>query len=650
VKGSRGAEERRRDGERDWFSLIRLGAVIGGCILWAWKPALGWGLVLAGAPWLFQALAGQRTFGRSKRLELLDVSLVLFLLTAGVGVWASYDRDGSRAIFFIPPSIMNLVEGAVQPIGWQKLWGLFLAALLYYALAATKAAKGQRRALGLLAGFGALVALVFIATHDWAAEPSEWEPITRLGEAIQAPLPPPLPGGLLDPNGAGGVVAPLLPLSLGLAVEAGRKRAWLMAWGLLTGVAMALGLLLTASRGAWIGLGGALALGIAWWLAGRLGRQKQRLAIFVGLVALGVLAVLLAVVGISPLRAMTLESFDFTNRLNIFSQAALLVRDYPFTGCGLGSFALVHSTYALLIHVPVIGHAHSLLLDIAVEQGIVGALAAAVVWGGAAWLGMRELARAEGPRPVLAAGLLSLAVLVIHTLMDDPIYVSRGIPLLWASAGVVVATLRDRKAGWPVPRRWRWLVVGMALLGLLLLGLFGRTLTATWCANLGAVAQTLVELPPYDYNHFDDPTLDQIRQREDLSAAEAYFHRALALDPGQVTARTRLAHIALGRGEYETALEHTQAAWEAGHRDRITRLLLGDALVAQGRVEEAAAVARGLEWAESRLNGQAWYRYWVNEDWQRAAYALRAVLLLDPENAYAGGWIESAEEKAAQGP
>jgi hypothetical protein len=413
---------------------------------------------------------------------------------------------------------------------------------------------------------------------------------------------------------------------------------------------MALGLLLTTSRGAWIGLGGALALGIAWWLTGRLGRRKQRLAIFAGLVALAVLAVLLAVVGISPLRVMTLESFDFTNRLNIFSQAALLVRDYPFTGCGLGNFPLVHSTYALLIHVPVLDHAHSLFLDIAVEQGVIGALAAAVVWGGASWLGMREMARAKGPRPVLAAGLLSLAVLVIHGLMDDPIYCGVGSPLLWAPAGVVVATLRDRKAGWLVPRRWRWLVVGMALLGLLLVGLFGRTLVATWCANLGAVAQTLMELPGYDYDHFDNPTLDQIRQREDLSAAEAYFDRALALDPGQVTARTRLAHIALGRGEYETALKHTQAAWEAGHRDRVTRLLLGDALVAQGRVEEAAAMVRGLEWAESRLNGQAWYRYWVDEDWQRAMYAWQAVLLLDPQDTYAGAWVEQAEERTAQGP
>ena len=201
-----------------------------------------------------------------------------------------------------------------------------------------------------------------------------------------------------------------------------------------------------------------------------------------------------------------------------------------------------------------------------------------------------------------------------------------------------------------MPQRRRRFLVGTALLGLLLLGLFGRKLVAAWYAGLGAVAQTKVELPLYDYNNFDDPTLDQIRGREDFSVAEAYFDRALAFDPGQVTARTRLAQIALGRGEYETALENMQAAWEAGHRDRVTRLLLGDALVAHGRLEEAVAVVRGLEGAEGRLSGQAWYRYWVGEDWQRAAYAWNTVLILNPQDSYAATWVQPAEERAAQSP
>jgi tetratricopeptide (TPR) repeat protein len=185
--------------------------------------------------------------------------------------------------------------------------------------------------------------------------------------------------------------------------------------------------------------------------------------------------------------------------------------------------------------------------------------------------------------------------------------------------------------------------VGAALLVFaVLLTLLWRPLAAAWYANLGAVSQTLVELRSYDYHHFYDPTLDQVRQREDLSRAVGYFERALALDPGQVTARTRLAQIALARGEYETALEHTLAAWEAGYRDRVTRLVLGDALVAQGRVDEAAALVKGLERAGWRLEGQALSRYQRNGDWQRAAYAWRTVLALDPGNA----WVRQAAERA----
>jgi hypothetical protein len=76
--------------------------------------------------------------------------------------------------------------------------------------------------------------------------------------------------------------------------------------------------------------------------------------------------------------------------------------------------------------------------------------------------------------------------------------------------------------------------------------------------------------------------------------------------------------------------------------------VLGDALVAKGRVEQAAAVVKGLEFGESRLRGQAFYRYQQHGDWQRAAYALRTVLALDPGNESVRSAAARAEEKAAQ--
>jgi cytochrome c-type biogenesis protein CcmH/NrfG len=171
-------------------------------------------------------------------------------------------------------------------------------------------------------------------------------------------------------------------------------------------------------------------------------------------------------------------------------------------------------------------------------------------------------------------------------------------------------------------------------------------LAASWFANMGAVHQTLVELQAYDYRSFDDPTLDEVRQRVDLSRAVNCFQRAIALDPAQVTARTRLAQIALARRRYDAGLEHALAAWQVGYRDRVTRLVLGDALVAQGLTEEAAKLVVGLEFSESRLEGQAYYRYQRNGDWERAAHVYRTLLALDPGNARLRQAVERAEAQA----
>ena len=78
-------------------------------------PAWGWAAVgVAVAPWLAQ---WDRKWQRL-RPAALETTILLFLLSAGVGVWVSYDRGGLHAIF------------PAYPVGWAKLWGLLLAALL----------------------------------------------------------------------------------------------------------------------------------------------------------------------------------------------------------------------------------------------------------------------------------------------------------------------------------------------------------------------------------------------------------------------------------------------------------------------------------------------------------------------------------------
>jgi O-antigen ligase len=621
--------------------LARFFWVAAAAAVWCLMPQWGlWILVLAIVPWAVHAVGS----GTERHPTAFDGALLLFTALAGTSLAAAYDPRGQYPVFF-------------DPVGWDKFWGLSLALMLFKALTSLRMEAERRWAMRLFTGVGALVALWFVTTNNWDATSEKFAFVPGLGRLVQSLLPS-LGGQQINPNVAGGLAALILPINLDSWARSarcqGEQSLFWTVYKLASTAMMGLALLLSSSRGAWLGLVGALGLTAIWRLTGWMGGDTRRVAVFLGLVAAAALVGGSILTVSPPLRTRILESEAFGHRVQIFLEAVLLVRDYPFTGCGLGQFPLVHSTYSLLIHVPVLVYAHATALGVAVEQGLPAALTLVGVWTGAAWTGMRALARSKRAPMGLVAGLLGLVVLNIHGLFDSVIYGTRALALLWLPVGLIAGASREiawrmEDSGRQRVVRWSWRGLAAAAATVLVIGsLFWRPLAAGWHANLGAVKQTLVELRAYDWRRFDDPTLDEVRRQEDLSAAVAHFERALAFDSEQRTARTRLAQIALARGAYREGLAHARAAWEAGHRDRVTRLVLGEALVAQGRVDQAVSVVRGLERAATRFDGQAFYRYWTSQDWQRAAYAWRAVLRLDPENERVRKSVEYAEEKMAQ--
>jgi len=540
----------------------------------------------------------------------------------------------------------------LTPVGWQALWGVVLAGFLFYALVGVTSQVGQRWLMALCAGLGAAGALWFAAAQDWTQEPAKLVAITRLGWAVQAALPH-LPGEWLNTNIVAGVFAILLPSSLGLALGGAQGDRWSQwMWrgvGWASIALIGLGLLLTTSRGAWSAAAISLGLAAIWWLAGRRIQRQRRLVYVSGAVALLLGAGVLALLLWPGLRTWVWWGAAAADRVGIYREALLLVRDYPITGFGLGAFAVQHSTYALLIHVPILAYAHSLYLDVALGQGLYGLLAALSVLGGALVLGLVALCRVQRPPPVLGVGLLSLVVMLVHGVVDDPLYISRAMPLLWLPAGLVVAGTRNAESRLYVSVR-AGIGYSLAAVGLLLLVgcTFWRPLRALSLANLGAVRQAQIELSAYGHRDHGDPSLDEIRQHVDLTEVEELFEVALELQPDQVTARTRLAAIALSRGAYAQALAHVQAAWDAGYRDRVTRLLLGDALIAAGDPDGALDVVRGTRWADTRLLGQAWDRYWWAGDYRRAADAWRVIVGLDPSDENARQWLAEARARTEE--
>jgi len=205
-----------------------------------------------------------------------------------------------------------------------------------------------------------------------------------------------------------------------------------------------------------------------------------------------------------------------------------------------------------------------------------------------------------------------LIVLLVHGLVDDPLYSHRAALLfMLAPSGLITGMWRitapATPAALPSPRGRRAWLIGAVLVALLLAGalLARRPLTAAWHANLGALSQTRAEMTVYDEAHFDRLSLDAVRRQVDTRAAEAHLAQALALDPGNVTATQRLAMLARARGDYSTSLALLERIAALGASDRITRLLLGDALVADGQVARAAQIVTGLPFAKARLGGLA---------------------------------------------
>lgn len=137
-------------------------------------------------------------------------------------------------------------------------------------------------------------------------------------------------------------------------------------------------------------------------------------------------------------------------RVEVWSRAWMIIRDFPLTGVGMGLFAdtvqwfypYTRTDAAAGMFVP---HAHNLFLQIAVDLGIPGLISWLLVFGAAihsAWQGARQgLALQNGWLLGLGTGLLAaFSAAAVHGLTDAVVWgMVRPAPLLWALFGLAFA-------------------------------------------------------------------------------------------------------------------------------------------------------------------------------------------------------------------
>ena len=256
-------------------------------------------------------------------------------------------------------------------------------------------------------------------------------------------------GTFEQPNPYAGYLGLIIPVALGvvLAVFSNRSSVfrktedWILKTGYYALAAVALAAMLAAllmswSRGAWLGVAAGLVVVIV---------VQSRRAFVLSVIAAFVLtfAILLSSINVIPsaiaerfsgigdyfgvfdVRGVKVDDANFAivERMAHWQAAAEMFADHPWLGVGFGNYAAVYPGYALPRWSDPLGHAHNYYLNVAAEAGLIGLIAYLLLWIAAVWQGWRALGATRGVPSVwhsIAAGLLGMVVVLsIHNGFDN---------------------------------------------------------------------------------------------------------------------------------------------------------------------------------------------------------------------------------------
>jgi putative inorganic carbon (HCO3(-)) transporter len=351
----------------------------------------------------------------------VDWLMLLAIVLLPIGLWASVDLSMSW------PAIAKVVAGFA----------------FFYGLAGLAGTRWMRFVPWMVLVLAAGLAMLVLLTTRWT--PAK---IPVLPEFVYGLLPAlrlPLDVNGIHPNLAGHMMALLLLPAIALALWApGRRVRWTA--GAIS-VLLGLVLLLSQSRGAWIAAAGALAI-MPWLRYRRWWTVVLALAVIAAILAVWQGPVVLERL-LFPIAAGDEVSVNtLPGRLEIWSRAILLLRDFGLTGGGAGNFEQVVMTLYPPFFTSIMGgfgHAHNVYLQMAVDFGLPGLIVfVAFLIGMAASLvvstRLGKALPAEGSAASLAIGLFgSLLVVVIHGLVDAPLATPRVYVVVFVLFGMAAA-------------------------------------------------------------------------------------------------------------------------------------------------------------------------------------------------------------------
>ena len=333
------------------------------------------------------------SFSISAFEPLLTLVFLFWLLQGITRKRIMLPREGLFGALILLLALLFLAGGSATsfPLAFKETLKWILMVLAYVFTRATVRTDRAARAL-LVALFltGAAESILGAAQFVIPMGPPEF----AIGPFIRAH------GMFGQPNPFAGYLGTILPIALTMSLvpHPGRFRVVAVACFLL----IAMGVLLSVSRGAWLGL--TISLGVmatAW--------SKQARALVLPLAAGVILIVALANFGVLPpsiasritsatdnfgvfdVRSvqLTSENFAVVERMAHWQAGWAMFLDYPFLGVGPGNYPAVYEQYYIPPWREPLGHAHNYYLNMAAEAGFPGLLALLLVLG----LAFRGLSR-----------------------------------------------------------------------------------------------------------------------------------------------------------------------------------------------------------------------------------------------------------------
>ncbi len=377
-----------------------------------------WALALTLAVWVAHRIATRRPLFR---WSAVYVPILMILLAASLSLFVA--EAPSVTLTELAKWLEMLVVAAlVVTICVEQGWHWPVAGLIGAAVA--------QAVIGLYQFFGGSG-----AAHLWILDFRYFRAFGTFGQ----------------PNPFGAFMGLTFPLAIGLACYVDKKRRALLLVLIGSALLLTAGLIASWSRGAWLGVGAALLMMLAF--APR--RRWVGALLVIGVVSsvsvssvLGILPASLTsrlsdigqeLTGLQDVRGQVIDDARYAvlERLAHWQAALAMADDHPLLGVGFGNYEQAYPRYQLMNWPFPLGHAHNYYLNMLAETGIIGLIAYVTAWLIIFAMTLRLLAQTDGLQRGLLLGLLGVWThLAVHSLFDK-LYVNNLFLHIGAMLGLI---------------------------------------------------------------------------------------------------------------------------------------------------------------------------------------------------------------------